>query len=256
MTFQRGRAFWLAAAVLLLVMLAPLVATLLAVSPAQAVAAFSALTARSALAVSLAASVLSITAASILGVPAGFALANAGRTLRNAVIAILALPLAFPPVASGIMLLELLGRQTPFGAFAAAHGIVFVDSLAGVALAQFFVAGSFVAITSAAAFAAVDPVLQEAARTLGAGTMRVFVKILLPLAAPGVAAGIMLAWMRAIGEYGATSILAYHPTSLPVLLYVTLSASGVDAALALTYGFVVLGIVLFAAQWAFARRVV
>ncbi len=61
-----------------------------------------------------------------------------------------------------------------------------------------------------------------------------------------VAAGIAFAWLRAIGEYGATSIVAYHPTSLPVALYVALSASGVRAALALTYGFVVLAVAVLA----------
>jgi ABC-type sulfate transport system permease component len=76
------------------------------------------------------------------------------------------------------------------------------------------------------------------------------------LAAPNVLAGMVLAWMRAIGEYGATSILAYHPTSLPVQLYVALSAQGVGASLALTYGFVVLAAIVVAVQWALRRRVV
>ena len=132
----------------------------------------------------------------------------------------------------------------------------FVDSLPGVVLAEFFVAGSFVAIVATAAFATLDPIYEESARTLGAGPLRVFASIALPLAAPNVLAGIVLAWMRAIGEYGATSIVAYHPTALPVQLYVTLSSQGVGAALALSYGFVVLAAVAIALQWALRRRVV
>jgi ABC-type sulfate transport system permease component len=66
----------------------------------------------------------------------------------------------------------------------------------------------------------------------------------------------VLAWMRAIGEYGATSILSYHPTSLPVQLYVALSAKGVGESLALTYGFVVLAAIVIAVQWGLRRRVV
>jgi molybdate/tungstate transport system permease protein len=172
------------------------------------------------------------------------------------VLSLLALPLAFPPVASGIMLLQTVGTRTPLGAALASHGIVFVDSLWGVALAEFFVAGSFVVLTAAAAFGSLNTLYEDSARTLGAGTWRVFFRIALPLAAPNVLAGIVLAWMRAIGEYGATSILAYHPTALPVQLYVALSAQGVGASLALTYGFVVLAALVVGVQWALRRRVV
>ncbi|MGH8164189.1 MAG: hypothetical protein ACREP1_07650, partial [Rhodanobacteraceae bacterium] len=67
---------------------------------------------------------------------------------------------------------------------------------------------------------------------------------------------ILLAWLRGIGEYGATSIVAYHPTSLPIALYVTLAARGIGPALALSYGFVVLAIVVVGLQWALRHRVV
>ncbi len=154
------------------------------------------------------------------------------------------------------MLLETIGTRTPLGSVLSGWGIVFVDSLAGVALAEFFVAGSFVAIACTAAFASIDPAYEESARTLGANPIAVFWRIALPLAAPNVAAGMMLAWMRAIGEYGATSIVAYHPTSLPVQLYVALSAQGVRESLALSYGFVMLAIFVVAVQWALRRRVV
>jgi ABC-type sulfate transport system permease component len=152
--------------------------------------------------------------------------------------------------------LQTVGTRTPLGSTLAAHGIVFVDSLWGVALAEFFVAGSFVAITAAAAFGSLDAAYEESARTLGASPFAVFFRIALPLAAPNVVAGMVLAWMRAIGEYGATSILSYHPTSLPVQLYVALSAKGVGESLALTYGFVVLAAIVIAVQWGLRRRVV
>jgi molybdate/tungstate transport system permease protein len=248
--------FYVAAAVLLLIMLGPVVAMLAAVPPGAVVNAFAQPVAQNALRVSLVASLIAVAAASILGVPCGYALAHAGRKVRGFALSLLALPLAFPPVASGIMLLQTVGTRTPLGALLAQHGIVLVDSIWGVALAEFFVAGSFVAITAAAAFGSIDVTYEESARTLGAGTFSRFFRIALPLAAPNVLAGMVLAWMRAIGEYGATSILAYHPTSLPVELYVALSAQGVGASLALTYGFVVLAAIVVAVQWALRRRVV
>jgi len=248
--------FSLAAAVLVLVMLGPVIAMLAAVPPSAVVAAFASPVAQDALRVSLIASIIAVAVASVLGVPAGYALARAPRAIRGIALSLLALPLAFPPVASGIMLLQTVGTRTPLGSALAAHGIVFVDSLWGVALAEFFVAGSFVAITAAAAFASLDVAYEESARTLGAGPLALFFRIALPLAAPNVIAGMVLAWMRAIGEYGATSILSYHPTSLPVELYVALSAQGVGASLALTYGFVVLAAIVIAVQWGLRRRVV
>jgi molybdate/tungstate transport system permease protein len=248
--------FRLAALLLLLVMLGPVIATLAALPPSAVVRAFATSSAQDALRVSLIASSIAVGAAALLGIPGAYALAHAQRAVRGVTLSLLALPLAFPPVASGIMLLQTVGTHTAFGAMLAQHGIVFVDSLWGIALAEFFVAGSFVVITSTAAFASLNPAYEESARTLGAGASAIFFRIALPLAAPNVVAGILLAWMRAIGEYGATSILAYHPTSLPVELYVALSAQGVGESLALTYGFMVLAVMVIAVQWGLRRRVV
>ncbi len=256
MRYGGAALFSAAAALLALVMIGPVIAMLAAVPPSAVVRAFASAPAQDALRVSLAASSIAVAVASLLGVPAGYALARAPHRLRGVVLSLLALPLAFPPVASGIMLLQTVGTRTPLGSALAAHGLVFVDSLWGVALAEFFVAGSFVAITAAAAFGSLSVIYEEAARTLGAGPASLFFRVALPLAAPNVLAGIVLAWMRAIGEYGATSILSYHPTSLPVQLYVTLSSTGVGASLALSYGFVVLGAIAMGVQWALRRRVV
>jgi ABC-type sulfate transport system permease component len=237
--------FFPAAAILLLTMVsAPILAVLVSVPPGEVVRAFSQPPAADALRVSLLASALATAVASVLGIPAGYWLSRAPRLYAIPLLFILALPLAFPPVASGILLLSVL-RGTPIP-----------DTLAGVAAAEFFVSGSFVAIASAAAFAAGDRVVEDAARTLGVSEWRIFQRIALPAAAGNVLAGIMFAWLRAIGEYGATSIVAYHPTALPVALYVALSASGVRAALAITYGFVVVAALVVAVAWVLRRRVV
>ena len=235
-------------------MMGPLAAMLLSVSPASVAANLLSKASQSAAVVSFSASLLAVGIATLLGVPAGYELSRWRE--RSAVLFALALPLAFPPVASGILLLNVVGSHTPLGAWLAFHGIPFVDSFAGVVLAEFFVSGSFVVLTSAAAFHGLDPVYEESAATLGASNMQRFLRVALPLAAPNVLAGILLAWLRAIGEYGATSILAYHPTSLPVALYVTLSAQGIGPAVALSYGFVVLAALIVGMQWALRRHVV
>ncbi|MBV8639114.1 MAG: ABC transporter permease subunit [Candidatus Eremiobacteraeota bacterium] len=239
-----GFFFPVAAILLLAAVAAPIIAVLVTLSPAEVGRAFSEPQALSALRVSFEASLCATGVAAVLGVPAGYWLARAPRVYSIPLLFVLALPLAFPPVASGILLLSVL------------HGTPIPDSLAGVAVAEFFVSGSFVAIASSAAFGAADPIYEEAARTLGVSEWRIFLAIALPAAAGSVLAGIAFAWLRAIGEYGATSVLAYHPSSLPVALYVALSASGVRAALALTYGFVVLAAIVVAIAWILRRRVV
>jgi ABC-type sulfate transport system permease component len=247
--------FLLATIVLLAAVVAPVAAVLAAMPPDEAVRTF-ARAGGAALRVSFLASAGATVAATLLGVPAGYYLSRRSPRLRGAAIFLLALPLAFPPVASGLMLIYVLGTNAPVGSWLAAHGLTVPDSLLGVGVAEFFVSGSFVAIAAAAAFGSLDPIHGDAARTLGASEWRIFTRVALPGAAGGIGAGIAFAWLRAIGEYGATSIVAFHPTSLPVALYVALAASGVREALALCYGFVVLATVVLAAAWILRRGVV
>jgi ABC-type sulfate transport system permease component len=245
-----------ALAMLLVLVAAPLVNVFAAVPPSTLAAALGAPDTLGALVTSLVSSLASVLVATVLGVPAGYALARGSAVVRAAAIFVLALPLALPPVASGVAILGLVGTRQALGAWLAAHGIVLLDSLAGVTIAEFFVSGSIVAIAATAAFSDVDRTFEEAARTLGARTGRVLWTIALPLAAPSIGAGILLAWLRAIGEYGATSIVAYHPTSLPIELVVALSADGVPRALALTEAFVALTAIVAAVAAIVRRRLV
>jgi ABC-type sulfate transport system permease component len=250
-----GPIFLVAAVVLLAAVVAPVAAVVVAMPPSEAVEIF-ARVGVDALRVSLIASAGATLVATLLGVPAGYYLSRLSTRLRAVAIFVLALPLAFPPVASGLMLIYALGTNSPLGAWLSVRGLTVPDSLLGVAVAQFFVSGSFVAIAATAAFGAVDPVYGDAARTLGASEWRIFSRVAMPAAAGSIGAGVAFAWLRAIGEYGATSIVAFHPTSLPVALYVTLSASGVREALALCYGFIVLAAVALAVAWILRRGVV
>jgi len=250
-----GPIFLIATLILLAVLVAPVVAVIAAMPPPEALGTF-ARVGGDALRVSFIASAGATLAATLLGVPAGYYLSRCPARTRGIAVFLLALPLAFPPVASGLMLIYVLGTNSPVGAWLAAHGMSVPDSLLGVGIAEFFVSGSFVAIAAAAAFGALDPIYGDAARTLGASEWRIFSRVALPAAAGSIGAGIAFAWLRAVGEYGATSIVAFHPTSLPVALYVTLAASGVREALALCYGFVVLATIVLAAAWILRRSAV
>lgn len=245
-----------ALALLLLALLAPLFAFAWTVPPEAILTAYSRPEVRSALWISLSASGLSTLIASALGVPAGYLLAAIPRRVALLPLTILALPPAFPPVASGIMLLALTGSQAPLGSFLAQHGMIFPDSFAGVVGAEFFVSASFVALAAYAAFSSLDPRAADSVRTLGMSETRVFWRVAIPQAWGVIVAGVAFAWLRAIGEYGATSIVAYHPASLPIELSISLAARGVVDALALCAGFVVLAGAVLVLQYAIRRRIV
>ena len=196
-----------------------------------------------ALAVSLSSATLSVALILIGGVPLGYCLARLpGR--RMAVLGfVVQLPLAMPPLASGVLLLFLVGPYAPLGLLG--HGAL-TDSFAGIVLAETFVAAPFLIVAARSAFASVDPVLEDVAATLGQGRLATFMKVSMPLAWPAIRAGLLLAWLRAFGEFGATVMVAYHPYSLPVYMYVAFGAQGLPAMMPILLPALAAAIVVFA----------
>jgi molybdate transport system permease protein len=195
---------------------------------------------------------ISVAIIALLGIPLAYVLARHQGRFAGLVGVAVQLPLALPPVMSGVLLIYLVGPHTPIGRAFGGH---LTDSLAGVVLAQTFVAAPFLIVAARSAFANVDPALVDAAATLGHGEWSRFRRVYLPLAASGIGAGLLLSWLRAFGEFGATVVLAYHPYTLPVFTYVQFSGSGLPdtiapTTLALVAAFVVLGL----SQWRPRRR--
>ena len=102
-----------------------------------------------------------------------------------------------------------------------------------IVAAQTFVASPFLIVAARSAFESVDKELEQAAATLGDWPWVIFRRVTLPLTWPAILAGLTLSWVRALGEFGATIVLAYHPYSLPVLAWVRFSGSGLDSTLPL-----------------------
>ncbi|HET9692276.1 MAG TPA: ATP-binding cassette domain-containing protein [Acidimicrobiales bacterium] len=159
----------------------------------------------------------------LTGVPLAHWLASGRGRVRSAVGAVVQLPLALPPVMGGVVLLYLVGPYTALGRLS---GQRLTGTLAAIVCAQAFVAAPFTVVAARAAFAAVDPALDDLAATLGLGRWRRFAGVAVPAAAEGVRAGLVLCWLRAFGEYGATVLLAYHPYSLPVFTSVQFGSGG------------------------------
>ncbi|HWZ49227.1 MAG TPA: molybdate ABC transporter permease subunit [Herbaspirillum sp.] len=144
----------------------------------------------------------------VLGVAAAFALARWRSRWRELVDAVLTLPLVLPPTVLGYYLLVLLGRRSPFGQWLAQFGIQFIFTWQGAVAASTVVAFPLVLKAARTAFEQVDPQLEDAARVLGVSEAGIFFRVTLPLARKGIAAGALLAFARALGEFGATLMVA------------------------------------------------
>ena len=179
-------------------------------------------------AVSLASASSATVLTALCGIPLGFLLARVPGRAMAVLGFIVQLPLALPPLASGVLLLFLLGYDAPLGRLT--HGAL-TDSFAGIVLAETFVSAPFVIIAARSAFAALDPAIEDVAATLGRGRLAVFARATLPAVRPALLAGLLLAWLRAFGEFGATVMVAYHPYSLPVYTYVAFGDQGLPAML-------------------------
>jgi molybdate transport system permease protein len=160
------------------------------------------------------------------GVPLGYLLARSNSRKAALLGFVVQLPLALPPLTSGVLLLFLLG---PYSWVGQLTGGALTDSFAGIVLAETFVAAPFLIIAARSAFAAVDPLYEDVAATLGHRAGSRFFRVTLPVAWPAISAGLALAWLRAFGEFGATVMVAYHPYSLPVYTYVVFGGQGLPA---------------------------
>jgi molybdate transport system ATP-binding protein/molybdate transport system permease protein len=148
-------------------------------------------------------------------------------------------------------LLFLVGYAAPLGRLT---GGALTDSFLGIVLAEVFVAAPFLIIAARSAFAAMDPVLEGVAATLGHRPLAIFVRVCLPIAWPAILSGMLLAWLRAFGEFGATIMVAYHPYSLPVYTYVAFGAQGLPAMLPILLPTLVLAMLVVAASGVPSRR--
>jgi molybdate transport system permease protein len=162
-----------------------------------------------------------------LGVPLAWLLARVEFPGRRIVRALVTVPLVLPPVVGGVALLLVFGRRGILGSWLdTTFGITLPFTTAGVVLAEAFVAMPFLVIAVEGALRGADARYEEAAATLGAGRWTTFTHVTLPLVAPGIAAGAVLCWARALGEFGATITFAGNfpgrTQTMPLAVYLAL----------------------------------
>ncbi|MEV0908538.1 ABC transporter permease [Streptomyces hokutonensis] len=191
-----------------------------------------------ALQLSLLSATLATAVCLVLGVPLAWLLARTEFPGRRIVRALVTLPLVLPPVVGGVALLLALGRNGVVGQWLDSwFGITLPFTTTGVVVAEAFVAMPFLVISVEGTLRAADPRYEEAAQTLGASRFTAFRRVTLPLIAPGIAAGSVLAWARALGEFGATITFAGNfpgrTQTMPLAVYLALQ-NDPEAAIALS----------------------
>jgi len=234
------RLLYIPAMIGLAVMVLPIVALLVRVDWAQVPKALTSAQAISALTLSLQTAAIATALCFIVGVPLALVIARSSRRLAGALRAVTSLPLVLPPLVGGIALLYLLGRTGLLGASLAAFGIQIPFTTAAVVIAQSFVALPFLVISVEGALRTAGTRYEAVAATLGASRWTTFRRVTLPLVAPGLIAGTVLCFARALGEFGATALFAGNAEgvtrTMPLAIYTAFNGAGVsqDAAIALS----------------------
>jgi len=183
-----------------------------------------------ALRLSLVASLTSTAVALVLGVPLAWVYARIDFPGKAVLRALTTLPMVLPPVVGGIALFLAFGRRGLLGQWLdSALGVTLPFTTAGVVFAETFVAMPFLVLTVEAGLRSMDRRYEEAARTLGARRWTVLTRVTLPLIAPSLAAGAVLCWARALGEFGATITFAGNfpgvTQTMPLAVYLLLETN-------------------------------
>jgi molybdate transport system permease protein len=198
----------LALAITLAFLVLPVLAIFLDTSPGRMLSSLGEEQSLQALRLSLETSALAMAIVVLLGTPAAYRLARRPSRAHAVVLTLIELPLVLPPAVAGIGLLAALGPQGLLGGLLSDLHIGLVLSTAGVVIALTFVSAPFYLRQAHAAFTAIDRTYIEAGRSLGATEPSVFLRVAVPMARPGLLAGLALAWGRALGEFGATLMFA------------------------------------------------
>lgn len=244
-----GPAVWIAAGVLILFLAVPLAAMVIrAAAASRGLTAAGVETLRQAITLSLVTTAVAMVVIVLLGTPLAYLLARRSFPGRQLLDSLVDLPIVLPPAVAGIALLMAFGRRGVVGQWLAEWGITIGFSPAAVVMAQVFIAAPFFVRAAKSGFARVDRELEDAAADLGASPVRVFTTITLPLALPGLAAGAVLAWARALGEFGATIMFAGNfpgvTQTMPLAIYSRYGAGDLQAALLMSFVLLVVSLLI------------
>ncbi|ABR55510.1 NifC-like ABC-type porter [Methanococcus vannielii SB] len=183
----------------------------------------------------------------ILGIPTAYALARYEFKGKFLIDSLVELPIILPPLITGFALLVFFG-STEFGRFISENIIDVLFTPKGIVVAQFFVATPFIVRTSKSVFESIDEKYELIAQSLGSKRHESFINVILPMAKNGIFTGLILAWARSIGEFGATVMLAgatkMKTETLPIAVFLNISLGNFEKALAVSFIFLVVAITI------------
>ncbi|WES64498.1 ABC transporter permease [Microbacter sp. GSS18] len=211
----------------------------------------------SALGLSLSTGLIATAACVVLGVPLALAIARMNRRGAAVVRALVTIPLVLPPMVGGVSLLFLFGRNGWAGQLLGEAGIRLPFTTAAVVIAQVFVALPFLVLALEGSLRATGVAYEQTAAALGAGRWTILRRVTLPLAAPGLVAGIVLCFARAIGEFGATALFAGNAPgvtrTMPLAIYTAFNGAGVSPGTAVALSLLLLvtaiGVLVLVRAW-------
>lgn len=178
----------------------------------------------------------------VLGTPVAAYIAQCRARERLVWQALLLVPILLPPLALGILLTLAFGPYGSVGAWLEHYGIVMTNSVTAFVTTQVYVGMGYYVLGAVAALDAVPVMLQKQAALLGLTPFKVFFRVTLPLARLGLGVALSLAWVRAIGEFGAVVVTAYYPSGMPVQLWVNLQSFGLPAVMPLLVVFLAIAL--------------
>ena len=257
----KGVAIFVALAFLALFFLSPLLVVVAEASAKGFSAYLEALTepdARAAIALTLTIAAIVVPLNAAFGLAAAWAIAKFSFKGKNLLITLIDLPFSVSPVVSGLVFVLLFGAQGWFGPWLAAHHVKIIFAVPGIALATLFVTFPFVARELIPLMQQQGNAEEEAALTLGAGGFKTFVTVTLPNAKWGLLAGVLLCNARAMGEFGAVSVVSGHirgaTNTIPLQVEILYNEYNIAAAFALASLLALLALVTLVVKLAVERR--
>ncbi len=214
-----------------LALLGPVITLLVHLSPGSVAAALTAPGALGPLAVSLEAGAVTLGVLVLLGTPLAWLLARGRLPLPRIWEAGVLASLLLPPLVVGLLLVFMVGPDSPLGQALGGLHLSATNTFLALVVAEAYESAPYYVLGAQAAFSEVDPRLEEQAALLGDPPRRALRRVTLPLAAPGLAMALAVAWARAMGAFGAVIIIAYHPYGLPLQIWTSLQETGLASAL-------------------------
>jgi molybdate/tungstate transport system permease protein len=242
------------AAVIWVALLGPVITLLIHLSPGQIASALTGAGDLDPLATSLEAG--GVTLVVLIGVctPLAWLLARGRLPLPRLWEAGLLCSLLLPPLVIGLLLVFMVGPYTPIGQVLGWLHQDATNTFLALVIAEVYESAPYYVLGAQAAFAGVDTRLEQQAGLLGDRPFRVFRRITLPLAAPGLSMALATAWARAMGAFGAVVIIAYHPFGIPMQIFTTLQETGLPTALPYALVLLVVALPLPLAAYVWSAR--